>query len=86
MALDLSCICIRQWNGISLHFQIKHLHPKGGAGDLLTTRDLLENADCLRPRALACGGGGGGGDVEIISHNSLARLLIDEDVGVCTLG
>lgn len=27
----------------------------------------------------------GGGDVEIISHNSLARLLIDEDVGVCTL-
>ena len=57
--------------------------PGEGGALIPTTRDLLENADCLRPRAVARGGGG---DVEIISHNSLARLLIDEDVGVCTPG
>ena len=52
--------------------------PSEGGDLRTTTRDLLENADCLilRARAVACGGGG---DVEIISHNSLARLLIDED-------
>ena len=63
--------------------------PSEGGDLRTTTRDLLENVDCLRPRALVCAVGDwwsrGGGDVEIISHNSLARLLIDEDVGVCTL-
>ena len=77
MALDLSGICIRQWNIVTLS-------NKAPSSIGWSWRPYNNYQIFIRKcRAVAFGGGG---DVEIIIHNSLARLLIDEDVGVCTLG